>query len=100
MKPYQDVINQLEKENPQAIVLFGSYAWGNPHEDSDLDILMIKQSDKSRLSERYADIRLRIKTDIPLDLMVLSADEVNTYKKINPFISDILQRGKLIYGHI
>lgn len=100
MKPYQDVINQLEKENPQAIVLFGSYAWGNPHEDSDLDILMIKQTDKSRLSERYADIRLRIKTDIPLDLMVLSADEVNTYKKSNPFISEILQRGKLVYGKI
>lgn len=100
MKPYQDVINQLEKENPQAIVLFGSYAWGKPHEDSDLDILMIKETDKSCLSERYADVRSRIKTNIPLDLMVLSADEVNTYKKSNPFISEILQRGKIVYGKI
>lgn len=100
MTQYQNVIDQLERENPEALILFGSYAWGNPTKDSDLDILMIKYSDKARLSDRYAEIRPKIKTTIPLDLMILRADEVKKYKKSNPFLADILNRGKLLYGKI
>ena len=100
MTQYQQVIDQLEQEDPQAIILFGSYAWGNPTKDSDLDILMVTNSDKARLSERYAEIRPKIKTNIPLDLVILRADEIEKYKERNPFLADILNRGKLIYGQI
>ena len=41
---------------PEAIILFGSHAYGTPHEDSDIDLLIIKQTEK-RPIDRASDIR-------------------------------------------
>lgn len=50
-KPIRHIADKLkESYNPEKIILFGSYAWGLPDEDSDIDILIITPEElKSRL---------------------------------------------------
>jgi predicted nucleotidyltransferase len=98
MDRYQDIIKQLEKRNPQAIILYGSYAWGKPHQDSDLDLLVIEKSSKSRI-DRIRELRSYLQTSQPVDIMGLTLSEVKKYGKYS-FYKKILTEGKIVYGRI
>jgi predicted nucleotidyltransferase len=83
---------------PQKIILFGSYANGTPTEESDLDLLVIKDSDSpSRLQSRkirrfLSDLR------IPIDVIVKTPEEYITYKDIiGTIIYPANKFGKVIY---
>ncbi|PIU36887.1 nucleotidyltransferase domain-containing protein [Candidatus Roizmanbacteria bacterium CG07_land_8_20_14_0_80_34_15] len=93
------VFEQLKRMKPQAIILFGSYAWGKPHIDSDLDILMIKNTKKT-FRERVRDSRFQLKTHVPVDLIILTPEEVKKYYNKRIFLRQIVEEGKLIYGRI
>src|SRR5216683_6470083 len=54
--------------HPEKIVLFGSYAYGTPHADSDVDILVIMPA-RNELDQAVR-IRLRVDYNFPLDLLV------------------------------
>ncbi|TSC66153.1 MAG: DNA polymerase beta domain-containing protein, partial [Microgenomates group bacterium Gr01-1014_80] len=81
------------------IILFGSAARGELSEDSDLDILVIKDTDKSFM-DRMSDARAQIRTRIPLDIIVLTPKEAREIPKKSTFFRQILEEGKLIYGSI
>jgi len=99
MDEYHDVIEQLKKQNPQALVVFGSYVWGTPHEDSDLDVLMIKKTDKSRL-DRMREAHRNIKSTLPLDIIVLTPQEAKELPKKYSFYKQVIEEGKVIYGKL
>lgn len=88
----------IEGTKPEKIVLFGSYAQGNPSKSSDIDLLVIKNSNLRR-DERDLEIRKYLKDIIfPLDIFVYSKNEVDKYKKIKgSFINKILKTGKVLY---
>lgn len=94
-----NIFEQLKKTNPQAIILFGSAATGNMREDSDLDILVIKDSKKSFL-ERMSEMRGQIRTHTPIDLIVLTPQEAREMPKKSSFFRQIIEEGRLIYGRI
>ncbi|MCK5853397.1 nucleotidyltransferase domain-containing protein, partial [bacterium] len=48
----ETIVNNLKVLNPLKIILFGSYAYGNPNEDSDLDICIVEKSYKSKTKEK------------------------------------------------
>lgn len=88
----------VEKFNPQKIILFGSYASGTPTEESDLDLLIIKDSNlPSRIQNRkvrkiISDLR------IPMDVIVKTNKEFDTYKDIiGTIIYPANKFGKVIY---
>jgi len=83
---------------PEKIILFGSYAYGNPTPDSDLDILIIMES-KSRPAERALQVsRLIRPRPFPMDILVRTPGEIAQAQAVgDSFISHILQRGKIIY---
>ncbi len=99
MSMVDNLIQQLKDMKPQAIILFGSYAWGKPHEDSDLDILMIKETTKS-FRERIRESRFNLKTSMAVDLMVLTPSEAKKYSEDSSFLKQIIKEGKLIYGRL
>lgn len=86
---------------PQKIILFGSYASGDPHPESDLDLLVIKDT-----SERFIDrcvVVRRLLSDPerlrPLDVFVLTPQEVATrLASGDQFIAEILQTGRVLYA--
>jgi len=84
--------------NPKKIILFGSYAWGTPSPDSDVDLLVIMQSDQSP-SERYLEVsRLLRPRPFPVDILVKTPAEIENALSSNDFfIQDILAQGQVLY---
>lgn len=101
----ETLIQQVTKKivlecHPHKIILFGSLAWGKPKQDSDLDLLVIMDSNVARPDVRAMQIEAMFDDlDCPLDLIVYTPTEVATcLRKQNPFIRDILERGRLLYA--
>jgi len=82
--------------NPQKIIVFGSYAWGKPTEDSDIDIFLIMESNLRR-DERARQVqKIFSQRTFPLDVIVYTPEEVEqSLKRGNPFIKEILNQGVL-----
>jgi predicted nucleotidyltransferase len=99
MNDYQDVIEQLKRRNPQAIILFGSYAWGNPHQDSDLDIVVVEESRKSHI-DRMRELRSYVRSNKAIDIIGLTPAEANLYRTKYSFYKKIFDEGKVLYGRI
>ena len=82
---------------PRKIILFGSYAWGNPSADSDLDLLVVARG-SGRTAERAAAIRTKLRTAFPVDLLLRSPATVRRRLAIgDPFITRIVREGKTLY---
>ncbi len=99
-KKINKMVREIVKEyQPEKIILFGSYAWGKPNEDSDVDLFILKNTDKPRL-ERERELRKSLfSSDFPLDIIVYTPKEAE--KSINEnrnlFIEDIVRNGKILY---
>jgi predicted nucleotidyltransferase len=86
---------------PQKVILFGSYASGEPDRDSDIDLLIIKQT-RERFLDRWAHVHEVLNgthPSIPLEPLVLTPQEVRDRLAVgDQFIQEILERGKVLYG--
>ena len=86
----------------EAIYLFGSYAYGQPHEDSDLDIyVVVPDSVEKNPLDVGVDIRMRLyDTDMhmPMDLMVGKSSSFHYRKEGYTIQKTIAKRGTLIYS--
>lgn len=86
---------------PQKVVLFGSYAYGHPGEDSDVDLLIIKETSE-RFIDRWVAVR-RILSDssrrISLETLVLTPNEVSQRLAIgDQFVAEIMDKGQVLYA--
>jgi len=84
----------------EAIYLFGSYAYGTPTEDSDLDIYVVVPDGADDLGELQADIRMALwrKKSHPLDLL-MGYSSVFNRRKDGPTLERVIARdGVLLYG--
>jgi predicted nucleotidyltransferase len=81
------------------IYLFGSYAYGNPTEESDIDIYVVTPDNINNFSELYAKIigDLGDKKIFFIDLLLGKETVFNSRKKDNIFEKTICQKGKLLY---
>ena len=84
----------------ETIYLFGSHAYGTPHNNSDLDIYVVVPDSVSELSEVRAKIRRnsRHRQNIPMDLLVGRASVFNRRKNGPTLERVIAQKGVAIYG--
>jgi predicted nucleotidyltransferase len=94
------IVEKLMSLNPVKIILFGSYAYGKPTEDSDLDICVIMEDVKSKLAE-MKDIRERLKElNVAKDILVPSPEEFDFYKnQFGSVFMDIDRRGKILWAN-
>ncbi len=94
-----EIVNKIARfYNPDKIICFGSYAYGIPTEDSDLDLLIIKDSDEPR-PERSIQIRkMLFGSMIPLDIIVYTNNEIKeSLSKKYTFIYQAITEGKTLY---
>ena len=101
----QDEVNLIKESILQtvpaeAIYLFGSYAYGTPNEESDLDIYVVVPDDTEDLSELYGDILmlLRRKKTIPLDLLITHSSMFNRRKNGPTLERVIARKGVIVHG--
>ncbi len=83
---------------PEKIILFGSYANGNPTPDSDVDLLVVMKTNASR-KERYLTVsRLLRPRPFAVDIIVKTPREIKTAIKSGDFfIEEIYTQGKVLY---
>ncbi len=85
---------------PEQVWLFGSYAWGEPTADSDLDLFVIvSSSDVNSLGRAQEAHRALSGLELPKDVIVKTRDEVDRVKSLKPTLTfKILSEGRLLYG--
>jgi predicted nucleotidyltransferase len=98
----QDILEKLlVGYAPQQVILFGSYAYGNPRPDSDIDLLIVKETSE-RFIDRWVTVR-RLLSDskrmVPLETLVLTPQEVSERLAIgDQFLEEIMDKGKVLYA--
>ena len=94
-----NISEQIAKKfNPEKIILFGSYVWGKPDENSDVDLFIVKHTDDTKETAREIDSSLWPR-NVPLDIVVYSPERIEqSIKKGNFFIKNIIARGKILYA--
>lgn len=104
LKP--QIVERLKPLNPDKIILFGSYAYGTPTEDSDIDLFLLKdnlevedmRSYKLELQKKLFDIQKKylLGIDLFVDSTQRMNDRINNVK--DQFYDVILKKGIKIYG--
>jgi len=94
----KDVVRQIiEKFKPQRIILFGSYASGIPHPESDVDLLVIMDT-PLRESEQAYQICREIDYLFGLDLLVITPERLQQRLEWgDSFLKEITQQGVVLY---
>ena len=96
------VINRIiSGYNPQKIIIFGSYARGEQSNNSDLDLLIVKDTSESYY-KRPATIRsLFEKQPCPLDILVFTPEEFEDQKsEINNIVNIAVKTGVVVYEKV
>lgn len=87
-----------ESLHPEKIILFGSYAYGKPTPDSDVDLLVVFDTLVTRTERFLAVSELLSPRPFPVDILVRTSQEITTaISKGDFFIREIVAQGKLLY---
>ncbi|KKQ48833.1 MAG: Nucleotidyltransferase domain protein [candidate division TM6 bacterium GW2011_GWF2_38_10] len=101
----QETINEAIKRlvkayNPLQIYLYGDYAWGIPHEESSLDLLIVIEASHERIIKRgYLAFEALLGLHIPKNVVVFTKEEFNTFAQdpqSNTY--EIKTKGKVLYA--
>lgn len=98
-KKIKEVVKRIVNNiNPEKIILFGSYATGNFDFDSDLDILVVKETEEPR-HRRGRKIKRHLRgLKTPIDIIVCTSEEIEKHKDISSsLIKNILEEGEILY---
>lgn len=95
----QQLTDKIVREyHPQKVILFGSYAWGTPTEDSDLDFFVVKETGEPAVEREVSLRRILFGSGVPIDVLVYTPEEVAQRREIDdPFIEEVLSKGKVLY---
>lgn len=97
-KTIADVSERIVREfQPERIILFGSYAYGNPTDVSDVDLLVILPFEGSSL-RKAAEILNKMSPRFPVDLLVRTPEQIRQRLAWNDFfLREVLEQGKVLY---
>jgi uncharacterized protein len=85
-----------ERFQPEKIILFGSHAYGRPHADSDVDILVVMPARNE--IDQAVRIDRKIDPPIPLDLIVRTPRTLAwRLQEGDSFLREIMAKGKVLY---
>ena len=83
---------------PQRIILFGSHAYGEPDEDSDVDVLVVMPKSRRVRRDTAVKIRLKVSVDFPVDVLVRGESEVEQrVRERDLFMTHITSQGRVMY---
>ncbi len=82
---------------PDRVILVGSYAWGKPSDDSDVDILVILPF-KGKSVRKSVEMRMRLRPSFPVDIIIRTPENVRKRLKMgDEFMQEIMEEGKVLY---
>jgi len=94
----REYVTEIAREfRPRRIILFGSYAYGKPTRDSDVDLLVIMPH-RGCGADKATEIRLRVRAPFPMDLMVRTPQKIRRRLAWRDcFIQEVMEKGKVLY---
>ena len=94
----KEIVEKLRPLNPEKIILFGSYVYGTPNKDSDLDICIVEKDYKNKYEEKLEIRNLLSGINMPIDILNPKVDEYEFYKnEINSVYYDADKKGKILW---
>jgi predicted nucleotidyltransferase len=98
-KKIDEIVNRIAvRFNPDKIILFGSYAAGNPNSDSDIDLLIVKDSELPRHKRSFDIQKLLIGSMIPMDILVYTSKEFEQERnEKGTFLFTAIKTSKILY---
>ena len=104
-KIYNELIPTLVEKivsayQPEKVILFGSYAYGNPGKDSDIDLVIIKDTKQTSM-ERWLAVHKILKEYkyISISPLVYTPDEFRRRLELKDFfVLNVVKKGKVFYG--
>ncbi len=103
----QAILERLRPLDPERVILFGSYAYGNPTEDSDIDLYVVTKDDfvpasyrekrdlVRRVSEAILDLRMQVSIDLIVHTRKMSE---MFFQRGGFFAEEIREKGVIWYG--
>jgi uncharacterized protein len=86
--------------SPDRIILFGSYAYGTPTEDFDVDLLVVMHFDGQPF-RKAAKILDKISPEFSVDLLVRTAEQLEERLVLGDFfLQEVLAQGRVLYESI
>ena len=82
---------------PERVILFGSYAYGHPTKDSDVDLLVVMKHE-GHSAVKAAEIRKSVRAGFPLDVIVRSPQTIRQrLADGDTFVKEVFERGQPLY---
>jgi len=90
----------VESLQPEKIILFGSYAWGSPRQDSDVDLfVVVPSSDQPSYKRARAVYRSLRDIAVPFDVIVQTHDELERSVSVPSSLAyKVMEQGTVLYG--
>jgi uncharacterized protein len=94
----QKVADKIVQDfQPEKIILFGSWAWGEPNEASDVDLFVVKETENTRKTAMKIDASI-LRRPFPIDFIVYTSNQLEKELSLEePFITKVSKRGKVLY---
>ncbi|MCX7839978.1 MAG: nucleotidyltransferase domain-containing protein [Anaerolineae bacterium] len=88
----------VQQFNPEKVILFGSYAYGKPNIDSDVDLLVVMESDERPARRALPIVKQLLDVPFPMDVLVRTPQEIQQRLKMDDdFVHDIVEYGQVLY---
>lgn len=99
-KQIDAVVRKIAEEfKPDQVILFGSYAYGKPTVDSDVDLLVVMESTEPRARRGVKILYRLLDIPFPIDVLVRTPQEIqNRLSMQDYFMREIVQQGHVLYA--
>ena len=99
MRAIRVVVEQIaDKFQPEKIILFGSYAYGQPRPESDVDLLVIMNTPLRSRQQRLEISRALSPRPFPLDIIIRTPEQLEERIAMGDlFLLEITTKGKVLY---
>ena len=95
-----DIVKKLKPMNLDKIILFGSYAYGTPNEDSDLDICIIDDNFTNKIEYKREIRRLLSDIEMPMDIILINDEYYQSHSGenwLNSTLYDVKRVGVVLH---
>lgn len=95
----KQIVDELVKNyQPEKVILFGSRVHGKTHEWSDVDLVVIKKTDK-KFRDRIGEASSSFRHILPVDIIVYTPEEFIRMSNENWFVKEeVVRKGQVVYG--
>ena len=99
LRTVKDITERLiEYYEPDRIILYGSYGTRKERKNSDIDLLIIKKTEKYLIERRIEAERILSDRLMPIDITIYTPEEVRYLFSVgSPFIEEVMEKGRLLY---